>query len=29
MAAVSGQLFLAMVIGRLVGLYMAKRREDS
>jgi hypothetical protein len=27
MAAVSGQLFLAMVIGRLVSLYMAKRRE--
>lgn len=29
MAAVSGQLFLAMVIGRLVSLYMAKRREGS
>jgi voltage-gated potassium channel len=28
MAAVSGQLFLAMVIGRLVSLYMAKRRES-
>jgi hypothetical protein len=29
MAAVSGQLFLAMVIGRLVGLYMRKRSERS
>jgi hypothetical protein len=29
MAAVSGQLFLAMVIGRLVSLYMGKRSEDS
>ena len=27
MAAVSGQLFLAMVIGRLVSLYMGKRSE--
>jgi hypothetical protein len=29
MAAVSGQLFLAMVIGRLVSLYMGKRSESS
>jgi hypothetical protein len=27
MAAVTGQLFLAMVIGRLVSLYMGRRRE--
>ena len=29
MAAVSGQLFVAMVIGRLVSLYMAKRSEGA
>ncbi len=29
MAAVTGQLFLAMVIGRLVSLYMGRRGEDS
>jgi len=29
MAAVSGQLFLAMVIGRLVSLYIGKGREGS
>jgi hypothetical protein len=28
MAAVTGQLFIAMVIGRLVSLYMVKRRDD-